>query len=141
MKRIDQGVSQALLDVFGAGETLDAADLRALLRRVEGPAAELRPGVLAPMPARGVLLRLQNNSKLRRLHRDDIEGGLRCAEDMLRFAPDEAALWWETALLHQRLEQVSAALRCFSRFLDIVPQGDAAIRARATMDELRSRLN
>jgi regulator of sirC expression with transglutaminase-like and TPR domain len=66
---------------------------------------------------------------------------LACAEDMLRIAPEEASLWREAALLHQRLEQVAPALRCYERFLTLVPRGDAAVRARAAMDELRSRLN
>ena len=34
-----------------------------------------------------------------------------------------------------------AALRGFERFLALVPQGDAALRARAAMEELRTRLN
>jgi regulator of sirC expression with transglutaminase-like and TPR domain len=94
-----------------------------------------------PMPARAVLLRLQNNIKLRRLRAPDLPGALACAEDMLRIAPDEAPLWREVALMHQRLDQVAAALRCYARFLDLVPQGDAAARARAAMEELRTRLN
>jgi hypothetical protein len=36
---------------------------------------------------------------------------------------------------------VGAALRCFDRFLDLVPEGDAASRVRGAVDELRSRLN
>ncbi len=96
--------TQAVLDVFAGGESLDARDLRAMLKRFEGPKAELRPGLLAPMPTRAVLLRLQNNIKSRRLAAADLHGALACAQDMLRFAPDEAALWRETALLHQRLD-------------------------------------
>ncbi len=133
--------TQAVLDVFAGGESMDARDLRALLKRVEGPKAELRPGLLAPMASRAVLLRLQNNIKTRRVQKGDIEGALLCAQDMLRFAPEEAALWRETALLHKRLDQITAALRCFQRFLDLIPQGDPATRVRAAMDELRSRLN
>ncbi len=132
---------QTVLDAFSGGQPLDARDLRALIKRVEGKQAELRPGLLAPMSARGVLLRLQNNIRQRRLLVPDLPGALACAEDMLRIAPDEAPLWREAALLHQRLDHVAAALRCLQRFLDLVPQGDAALRARATMDELRSRLN
>ena len=44
-------------------------------------------------------------------------------------------------MINQRLERVGAALRCYERFLEIVPGGDAAARTRAAMDELRSRLN
>lgn len=128
-------------DPFAGGVPLNARDLRALLKRVEGAKAELRPGVLQPMSARAVLLRLQNNIKARRLHAGNLDGALSCTEDMLRIAPDTAALWREAALMHQRLDHVAAALRCFERFLALVPQGDAALRVRAAMEELRARLN
>jgi regulator of sirC expression with transglutaminase-like and TPR domain len=133
--------SQLVLDVFAGGAMLDPPDLRALVKHIEGEEAELRPGALAPMSARSVLLRLQNNIKQRRLRATDLAGALSCAENMLRIAPDEAPLWRETALMHQRLDHVGAALRCFERFVELVPQGEAASRARAAMDELRTRLN
>ena len=130
-----------VLDVFAGGVPLGARDLRGLLKRNEGADAELRPGVLQPMPARGVLLRLQNNIRARREAAGDLPAALACVEDMLRIAPDTAMLWRDAAVLNQRLERVAAALRCYERFLDIVPQGDAAARTRAAVEELRSRLN
>lgn len=139
--RPQPGPQQIVLDVFAGGIPLDAKDLRALLKRIEGPAAELRPGVLAPMSARRVLLRLQENIRARRLAADDVEGALACTLDMLRIAPDTAPLWREAAAMHQRLDQVAAALRCYARVLDLVPEGDTATRARIAMDALRSRLN
>jgi regulator of sirC expression with transglutaminase-like and TPR domain len=93
------------------------------------------------MGTRAVLLRLQNNIRGRRLAAGDFAGALACAEDMLRFAPDEPGLWRETAQLHRQLDHVAAALRCFQRFLELSPSDEAASRARAAMDELRSRLN
>ena len=133
--------NKVVLDVFDGGTPLDPKDLRALIKRVEGPKTELRPGVLQAMGVRDVLLRLQNNIKTRRLQQNDLSGGLACAEDMLLIAPDYSALWREAALINQRLDRVGAALRCFERFLKLVPQGEAATRVRATMDELRSRLH
>ncbi len=132
---------QTVLDVFAGGVPLDARDMRSLLKRVEGRHAELRPGVLQPMSGRSVLLRLQNNIRTRRQTAGDLQGALSCTEDMLRIAPDAAPLWREAALINDRLEHVGAALRCYERFLDLVPQGDAALRTRAAIDELRSRLN
>ena len=93
------------------------------------------------MSSRAVLLRLQANIKRRRLDGGDVAGALACTEDMLRIAPDRATLWHEAGRLNQQLGQVEAALRCYGRFLRLVPQGDAAERTRATMDALRSRLN
>jgi regulator of sirC expression with transglutaminase-like and TPR domain len=133
--------SQVVMDVFHGGTPLTARDLRVLLKRLEGEAAELRPGLLRPMSSRRVLLRLQNNIMTRRLQSGDLPGGLTCVEDMLRIAPDHADLWRQAAVMNQRLDHVSAALRCYDQFLALVPQGDAASRVRAAADELRSRLN
>ena len=132
---------QTVLDVFAGGVALDARDMRALLKRVEGNEAELRPGVLQPMSSRSVLLRLQHNIRTRRQSAGDLAGALRCTEDMLRIAPDAAPLWRDAALMNQQMDHVGAAVRCYERFLDLVPQGDAALRTRAALEALRSRLN
>ncbi|WP_158742005.1 SirB1 family protein [Acidisphaera sp. L21] len=135
------GGSQLVLDVFDGGQPMDARAMRSLIKRVEGPKAELRPGLLQPMSARAVLLRLQNNLKLRRMNAGDFAGAAITVEDMLRIAPDYASLWREAALINQRLDHVGAALRCYQRFLALVPEGEAADRVRTAMDELRTRLN
>ena len=135
------GGSQLVLDVFDGGQPMDARSLRGLIKRVEGPKAELRPGLLQPMSARAVLLRLQNNLKLRRLNAGNLAGAVAAVEDMLRIAPDHASLWREAAVINQRLDHVGAALRCFEQFLVLVPEGDAAARIRTEMDDLRTRLN
>lgn len=132
---------QAVLDVFHGGTPLNARDLRALLRRIEGETAELRPGLLRPMSARRVLLRVQNNIMTRRLQAGDTVGALACAEDMLRIGPDFVELWRQVAALHQGLDQVGAALRAYDRYLALVPQGEAAEAARAAAARLRARLN
>ncbi|MCC6718373.1 MAG: transglutaminase family protein [Acetobacteraceae bacterium] len=133
--------TQLVVDVFNGGAPMDAPALRALVKSVEGPAAELRPGLLRPMSTRAVLLRLQNNIKLRRLQAGDMPGALACTEDMLRIAPDEAGQWRDAAVMHQRLDQLGDALRCGAAFLRLVPEGTAAERMRAAMAELRARLN
>ncbi len=133
--------TQLVLDVFNGGAPVDAPALRRLIKGVEGPDAELRPGVLRPMTTRAVLLRLQNNIKLRRLQAGDMPGALACTENMLRIAPDEAGQWRDAVLMHQRLGQLHEALRCGEAFLNLVPQGEAAERMRAAMADLRARLN
>ncbi len=64
---LSDGKGQVILDVFNGGTPLAPRDLRVLLKRVEGEQSELRPGLLQPMTARRVLLRLQNNIMTRRL--------------------------------------------------------------------------
>ncbi len=132
---------QMVLDVFAGGIALDVRELRTLLKQVEGGRAELRPGLLRPMSQRAILLRLQNNVKLRRHEADDRAGALDCLGDMMRIAPDEARLWREAGRLNQREDRVAAALHCFERFLTLVPQGADAARVRLEVEELRARLN
>jgi regulator of sirC expression with transglutaminase-like and TPR domain len=132
---------QMLLDVFHGGTSLGPPALRALLKRVEGEQAELRPGLLAPMGKREVLLRLQNNLKLRRLRAGQLPEALACTEDMLRLAPGHTGLWREAAIMHQRLGQVGAALQALERCLALEPSGPGADRLRQVMAELRQQLN
>lgn len=138
---IEGGRGQALVDVFAGGTGLQAPDLRGLIKRIEGERAELRPGLVRLMDKREVLLRLQNNLKLRRLRAQDLPGALACAEDMLRLAPTQAAIWREAGLMNQRLDRIGAALACLERSLELDPEGLAATRARAVVEELRHRLN
>jgi regulator of sirC expression with transglutaminase-like and TPR domain len=132
---------QAVLDVFHGGLPLGAPELRQLIKQVEGGKAELRPGLLVTMGKRAVLLRLQNNIKLRRLRAGNLRGALACTEDMLRLAPAHAALWREAGLMNQRLDRITAALECLDRCLELEPAGPAAVRVRQVIEELRQRLH
>ena len=133
--------SQAILDVFNGGTPLSNRDLQILLKRVGGAGADLHPGLLRPMGARRVLLRLQTNIMTRRLQASDIGGALACAEDMLRIAPTHAELWRQAAAMNQRLDCVGAALHCYKAYLELVPDGEIADQVRLQVGELQSRLN
>ena len=141
MVALPDGPDLLVLDVFDGGQPMDKQSLRALLRRLEGPKAELRRELLEPMNARQVLLRLQENVKLRRLRAGDLAGALVAAEDMLRIAPRAAALWGDAAIINERLDYVGAAVRCLEQFVSLVPEGEAAAKARDAMQKLRTRLN
>jgi regulator of sirC expression with transglutaminase-like and TPR domain len=135
------GRGQVVVDVFGGGAQLEARDLRALLKKFAGEKAELGPDTLAPMGKRAVLLRLQNNIKVRRLRDGDLTGAVACTEDMLRLAPDAAPLWREAGLMHQRLGHITAAIMSLERFLALTPEGPQAMRVKGLLEELRQRLN
>ncbi|MFT8244963.1 SirB1 family protein [Roseomonas sp. BN140053] len=138
---IEGARSQSVIDPFSGGTALAAPELRALLKRVSGGRAELRPGLLAPMDRRSVLLRLQTNIRLRRMSGGDLAGALTCTEDMLRLAPDASGLWREAGIMNQRLDRIGAALNCLNRFLELVPSGATAEQVRELIEELRQRLN
>ena len=132
----ERGALPLVLDPFDSGTRLDSERLHTLLRRVAGPEAALRR-----VGPRAVLLRLQNNIRTRRLGAGDLAGALTASRDMLRIAPEHAALWQEAGALHQRLDQVGAALRCYDRCLALAPAGEAAARLKREIGRLRTRLN
>ena len=131
---------RVVVDVFAGGAPVDNAAMLGLLRRTHGPLAELHPGMLAPMPARAVLLRLQRNLQGRRVAAGDLAGALVCVEDMIRINPDAVALWQDAALLNTRLGDGLRALTCHERVLELVPEGRVAQLTQRAMDELRARL-
>jgi len=135
------GRSQVVVDVFAGGHAMDARDLRATLKRFAGEQAELGPASLARMDKRAVLLRLQNNIKVRRLRDGDLPGAVACTEDMLRIAPEAAPLWREAGLMHQRLDHIAAAITALETFLRLAPDGPQAARVKGLLEELRQRLN
>lgn len=138
---LGEGRARAFLDVFAGGGALTDGALRGLLRNFEGPEARLRPEVLAAVSDRAVLLRLQNNIKLRRLRDGDVAAARRCNTDMLRLAPRGGALWRDAALLAEKSDDPGEALAAWQRFLDLGPDPSQAEMARDAIRQLRSRLH
>lgn len=137
---LDDPAGPLLLDPFDGGARCNAEALTGMLVRIDGPAARLRPQHLRPAGNRAILLRLTNNLRTRRLAAGDVGGALTAAADMLRIAPRAASLWSETAALHERVEQFSAALHCWRSALALTPAGPDADALRGMIARLTARL-
>lgn len=121
------GTLPLVLDPFRGGAIADAS--------------QLPETALTPMKRREVLLRLQNNIRLRRLHAGDLAGAATCGRDMLRFAPGALALWLELAPLYRQMGDIGSALECYGRAADLDPAGPGGRQARRAIAELRTRLH
>ncbi len=133
-----------VVDPFHAGAVRDADELRGLLRQVMGPDAELDPRHFDPVSDRDVLLRLENNVRLRLAQREDWPATAQAVDRMLAIAPARGELLFEAGQLHARLDKRRAAIAAFERFLALPPgQADPALRGRADalLQELRRGLN
>ena len=133
-----------VIDPFNDGAVRDAADLRGLLRQVAGPEAELSPQHFDPVSDRDVLLRLENNVRLRLAQREDWAAAAQSLERMLAIAPDRPELLFEAGLLNARLDKRRAAIAALDRFLAVSGStGEPALRQRAAglLQELRRGLN
>jgi regulator of sirC expression with transglutaminase-like and TPR domain len=131
------GQGFVVVDVFDAGALRTEEELARMLGSFLGPGTLLGPEHLRRMTRRQVLLRLQNNLRLRRAAAGDLEGALTAAEDMLRVAPEAGSLWREAALLAEALERPRTALAAWERAAALTGEDEAV----AALARLRVRLN
>jgi regulator of sirC expression with transglutaminase-like and TPR domain len=139
--RIEHDGERAIIDPFNRGIERSPADLREMLKATAGIAAELEPSHYAPVDDRQVLLRLQNNLKLRLVQGKQLDKALAVVEDMLLFAPGHAELWREAGLLHAHLDNYRAAIASLEEFMRRAGSGTARQRTAALLQQLKGRLN
>ena len=142
--RIGIDGARHVIDPFHEGSVRDATELRALLQQVLGPDAELQPNHFDPVSDRDVLLRLENNVRLRLAKREDWAQAARSLDRMLAIAPDRADLLFEAGQLNARLDKRRAAIAAYERLLGLGEgTGDPELRRRAAilLQELRRGLN
>lgn len=115
--RVQSGGQREILDPFRGGAVLDARDLRSLLTRFQGETAELSQAHYQEVSDREILLRLQNNIKLRMLRDGQLEPALQVIRDMRLLAPGMTSLIREEGLLLARKGERRAAIGCLRDFL------------------------
>ncbi len=140
MVRLEHGSERRIIDPFHEGRVREAAELRELLKSAAGQAAELAPAHYADVSDRAVLLRLQNNVKLRLVQTRQMEKALAAIDSMMLFAPDEASLWWESSQINTALGKLRAAIAALERFLALCQDGAQRHRAATLLQQLRARL-
>ena len=138
--RLDDEGTRLIIDPFHEGRVRQAAELRDLLKTMAGNDAELTPAHYAAASDRDVLLRLQNNIKLRLIESRQLEKALAVIDGMLLFAPDDAALWREAGVINAELGQLQAAIGALERFLALADSDAARHHAAALIERLRKRL-
>jgi regulator of sirC expression with transglutaminase-like and TPR domain len=142
--RVEIEGARHVLDPFNDGQVVEPPDLRRLLQRVLGPDVDLAPEHFDSVPDRDVLLRLENNVRLRLAKREDWAGSARALERMLAIAPDKAELLFESGQLNARLDKRRAAISALERFLATdAAKAEPALGQRASdlLQELRRGLN
>lgn len=139
--RLDCGGARAILDPFEGCRERSVPDLRELLKAGGRPDAELLPSHYAPVGRRDVLLRLQNNIKLRLLQSKDAARALRVVERMLWIAPGVPELMREAALLNVHLGRLQTAIAQLEAYLEVERGQQARHRMATLLQDLRNRLN
>lgn len=139
--RLDGPDQRVIVDPFHEGAVLDAAALRALLKAIAGPEAELSAHHYEAVGDIDVLLRLQNNIKLRLIQAQRIEEAAGILDTMLLLRPHETRLWRESGLLNAHTGRIRTALAALETYVSKEENEGAREEAKALMTELRSTLN
>ena len=139
--RLDHDGRRAILDPFDQGKIREVTDLRELLKAMAGADAELTAAHYEPVANRAILLRLQNNIKLRLIQNGHIDRAVEVVKTMLMFAPDQAALWREVGMLHVRLDNLRAAIAALEQFMQREAGDAPRHHVAALVQDLRAKLN
>ena len=143
--RLQLGSQAVILDPFNQGALRTAQELRALIKAVAGEEAELRPEHIQTVSPRDVLIRLQNNIKVRLAQEERAADALEVIENILIFAPGNAGLWQEAGVLHAHLGNLRAAILALEHFLELSGPGPAAQpqrhQAAQLLQQLKGQLN
>lgn len=118
--RLDIEGERAVLDPFAGGAVLSPMDLKDKYAAMMGARATFGLSVYRPVSDRDVLLRLQNNLKLRYLRDDCPERALNVLETMLKIAPDRPFLLREAALMKAELHMTREAITALERYLHMI---------------------
>ena len=139
--RLGDGGERLVLDPFNQGAARATHELRDLLKAMSGTDAELRPEHYSDVSDREILLRLQNNIKLRLIQQNDPAGAEAVVARMLMLAPEQTALWWETGVLNAQAGQLQAAIDAVEHFIELDDRPQPRQEAAAFLQKLRSQLN
>jgi regulator of sirC expression with transglutaminase-like and TPR domain len=138
--RLQDAGTRLILDPFHGGKPREATELRDLLKAITGNEAELTPAHYAPVSDRDVLLRLQNNLKLRLIESRQLQKALAVIDGMMLFAPHHAALLREAGLIQAELGNLKAAIAALERFRALAAHDGERHQAAAILQQLKARL-
>jgi regulator of sirC expression with transglutaminase-like and TPR domain len=139
--RLYGGRQAAILDPFAGGAARSIQDLRQLLKAQSNDKVELKPEHFAALENRQILIRLQNNIKVRRIQEGDLTGAERALQRMLWIAPNQVELWRESGILNLRLDNLLAARRSLTRYLELAETDQQRQRAARLLQELGQQLH
>jgi regulator of sirC expression with transglutaminase-like and TPR domain len=138
--RIEKEGQRILFDPFHGCKVLQAADLRQLLKTLVSSDAELASSYYDASTRREILIRLQNNIKLRQIENEDYEAAVKTIERMRLIDPEEYRLLLDAGVLYARTNQGLAAIAALEKYIDRAPLEDRQ-EALYLLKQIRENLN
>ncbi len=139
--RLEYQGHRLIFDPFNGCQLMQAPDLRALLKNTMGPHAELSVSYYETASNRELLMRLQNNIKLRQIDAEDYEGALQTVEAMRLIAPEEKRLLFDAGILNAKTGRPKAAIAVLEEYLHAALSPRERQEIEAILIELRAMVN
>ncbi len=136
--RLDLSGDRLIFDQTEGCRPLQAADLRALLKKHAGPQAELSASYYEAMSNRQILILLQNALKFRQIQMEDYAGALKTVEAMRLVDPMEIRLLLDAGVLYSRTGEPHKAERVLEEYMEKVPSERARQDALLLLRHVRA---
>lgn len=139
--RLAEDGETVLFDPFAGGDLVHAHDLRQALKRILGPKAELSATYYSAMSPRDIVVRLQNNLKIRLLEKGQEGEALRVVEATRLIAPNETRLCLDAGVLYARAGQKAKAQELLEVYLQTLHNPAERAEIIALLRSLHDSLN
>jgi len=138
---IEEAGERLLFDPFSQCKLLNAFDLRQYLKTLVSAKAELSADYYKPALKRNLLIRLQNNIKIRQIEAEDYEAAVQTVEIMRKINPNEYRLLFDAGVLYARIDKPMAAMRALENYIGISVSEEEKSEAYAMLSQIKSLMN
>lgn len=141
LARLDSEGVRLIFDPFDSCRVMNAPDLRRLIKTVGGPDAELSATYYEPATNRDMLVRLQNNRKIRLIEAEEYESALGVVMALRAVAPAEYRLLLDEGVLCARTGRNRQAIAALEAYVDKAPDAKDRHDAALLLHEIRQNLH
>lgn len=106
-----------IVDPFYDGNALDAGKLRALIKKILGPRAELHHHYYDTITPRAIVLSFYNLRKIRLVAQGDYKRALQTITRQMWVAPDESRLYFDAGVICMKTGALEKALEHLQEFV------------------------
>lgn len=135
--RMAEGAERLIIDAPRQCRLMAAPDLRATLKQVKGPKAELSAAYFEPISRRQILIRLQNPIKLRLIEMGDYARAVAVVEAMRMIDPAEYRLDLDAGVLYAKINRPQPAIAALERYIHQAPNPRDRQEALMLLHELK----
>lgn len=135
--RFEENGQRILIDPFNEGKILGASDLRHFLKIMVGGTAELSSAFYDPLSNREILLRLQNNIKVRLIRNEEYEKAAQVVDALLLLCPDDHRLYFDAGVLYSKIGLLKQAVEYLERYRERITSPYEISEVNSIINEIK----